>query len=339
MEEELQSDPTSGGPPEVLNIHIYRPGCRSVLEIGLLAVVVVPFIVLGVAFFYPSFNARSEWGVIVGFEVATVFLFALVALVASISDAFGGRHTEKRRKILTALDHKSATDEFELYVSLLAKKRSRKIPIEARNTALDCPPPAVFLSSREQQSWPMPCPSNIPFEPIPLGRDPHRTASLLNEFVGLDMEGTSDFLGPLKRIRNWRRNLPATTRKLIGLTPALLFYASMGLTGRMSLVVLLLFSAVLLGSFMAVYYRTEFSTPAGWLFPGLIATKTKGKTRVLRRCHGSLWYDALEKVLWVPSENGQFVKLKCEPQDGLIAIWAWLNTAEPPDHIHLDDIA
>jgi len=301
--------------------------------------VVVPFIVLGVGFFYPSFNSRNEWGLIVGFEVATIFLFALVALVASIGDAFGGRHTEKRRKILTALHHVSATDELELRVSSLANKRSRKIPLEMRNTATNLGLPAVFLSSPEQKDWPMPRRCNIPFEPIPLGRDPHRTASLLNEFVGLSMEGTSDFLGPLKRIRNWRRNLPATTRKLIGLTPALLFYASMGLTGRMSLVVLLLFSAVLLGSFMAVYYRTEFSTPAGWLFPGLIATKTKGKTRVLRRCHGSLWYDALEKVLWIPSEDGQFVKLKCEPQDGLIAIWAWLNTADPPDHIHLDDIA
>ncbi len=338
MEEEFQSSPIPEGPSGVLNVHIYRPGCRSVLEIGLLAVVVVPFIVLGVAFFYPSFNARSEWGVIVGFEVATVFLFALVALVASIGDAFGRRHTEKRRKILTALHHKSATDEFELRVNLLAKKRSRKIPLEARDATLDCPPLAVFLSSREQQSWPMPSPSDIPFEPIPLGRDPHRTALLLNEFVGLPIGGKPPCRGPLKRTRTWHRNLPPTTQKLIGFIPALLFFAFVGLTGRTSTWIILA-PLILLGSLLAVYFRTEVSAPAGWLFPGLIATKKRGETRVLRRGHGTLWYDALEKILWVPAENGLFVKLKCEPQDGLMAIWAWLNTADPPEHIHLDDIA
>jgi len=117
-----------------------------------------------------------------------------------------------------------------------------------------------------------------------------------------------------------------------------LFFAFVGLTGRTSTWIILA-PLFLLGSLLAVYFRTEVSAPSGWLFPGLIATEKRGETRVLRRGHGTLWYDALEKILWVPAEDGLFVKLKCEPQDGLMAIWAWLNTADPPEHIQLDDIA
>lgn len=338
MEEESQSDPAFVEPPEVLNIHIYRPSCRSILEIGLLILVLIPLVIIGIALFHPRFRGGDVWGAIVGFEVFFLILLAVFAFVASISDAISGRHAEKRREILTALGQSSATEEFELHINLLAKKRNRKIHLEASDMAMSPRPSAVFLSSLEQKDWPMPRPCNIPFEPIPLGRDPHRTALLLDEFVDLPIGGGSVSQGPVKRIRNWYRNLPATTRKWFDVCPVLLFCTFMGLTGRMSVEVLLV-PVLLFGSLIAVYVSTELSAPAGWLFPGLVATKAKGKTRVLRRCRGILWYDALEKVLWVPSEDGQFVKLKCEPQDGLLAIWAWLNTADPPDHIHLDNIA
>ena len=237
-----------------------------------------------------------------------------------------------------ALGTRSATEEFELRVNLLAQKRNRKIHLEAPERTTGARPSAVFLSALEQRDWPMPDPCNIPFEPVPLGRDPLRTASLLNEFVGLPLEGDSASQGPLKRIRSWYRSLPATTRKWFDVGPLILFCTFMGLTGRMSVGVLLV-PLLMLGSLIAVYFSTELRAPTGWLFPGLIAAKKRGKTQVLRRGHGCLWYDALEKVLWIPSEDGQFVKIKCEPRDGLLAIWAWLNTAEPPAHIQLDDIA
>lgn len=338
MGEESQSNPTLDGPLEVLNIHIYRPGWISMLEIGLLILVLIPLMIIGSTVFYPGFDVGDALGLIIGLEVFIGVLVAVLTFVAYVGDAIIGRHAKKRRDILTLLGPRSFAEKFELRVNLLASKRSRKIPLEARDATLDCPPLAVFLSSREQQSWPMPRPSDIPFEPIPLGRDPHRTALLLNEFVGLPIGGKPPCRGPLKRTRTWHRNLPATTQKLIGLTPALLFFTFFGLTGRMSTWVILV-PVILLGSFLAVYFRTEVSAPSGWLFPGLIATKKRGETRVLRRGHGTLWYDALEKVLWIPAEDGLFVKLKCEPQDGLMSIWAWLNTADPPEHIQLDDIA
>ena len=338
MGEESQLDPEFDGPPEVLNIHIYRPGCPSVLGIGLLGVVLIPLIVVGIFWFAPGRYGTDALGVIMGLEIFIGLLIAVVAFVAFVGDAISGRHTKKRRDIFAILGPRSPAEAFELRVNLLAHKRSRKIPLEARGVAMNPRPPAVFLSSREQKDWPMPRPANIPFEPIPLGRDPYRTATLLNEFVGLSIGGRSASRNPFKRIKSWHRSLSATTRKLIDFAPALLFFTYLGLSGRTSVGELLI-PLVLLGVVVGVYFRTEVSAPPGWLFPGLIATKTKGETRVLRRGHGTLWYDALEKVLWIPAEDGLFVKLKCEPQDGLMAIWAWLNTADPPDHIHLDDIA
>lgn len=338
MEEESQSDPPFVEPREVLNIHIYRPSCRSILEISLLAFVSTPLIAFCVALFHPHFDAGDALGVILGLEITIVILFALLAFVASIGDAIGERHARKRREVLTALGQRSATEEFELRVNLLAQERNRKIHLEAPERTTGARPSAVFLSAREQRDWPMPGACNIPFEPVPLGRDPFRTDSLLNEFVGLPIGGESVSRGPLRRTRSWYRNLPATTRKWFDICPAVLFFTFVGLTGRMSVEVLLV-PMLMFGSIIAVYYRTEFSAPTGWIFPGLIAAKKRGKTRVLRGCQGCLWYDALEKVLWIPAEEGQFVKLKCEPRDGLLAIWAWLNTAKPPDHIHLDNIA
>lgn len=203
MEEESQSDPAFAESSEVLNIHIHRPSCPSILEIGLLAFVSTPLIAFCVALFHPHFDAGDALGVILGLEITIVFIFALLAFVAAIVDAISGRHAKRRREMLTVLGQRSDEEEFEFRVNLLAKKRNTKIHLEAPELTLNPRPSAVFLSAREQRDWPMPRPCNIPFEPVPLGRDPFRTALLLSEFVELPGGGAAVPHGPLKRIRSW----------------------------------------------------------------------------------------------------------------------------------------
>ena len=203
MEEESQSDPAVAESSEVLNIHIHRPSCPSILEIGLLAFVSTPLIAFSVAWFHPRFDAADALGVIVGFEITIVIIFGAVAVVAVIGDAISGRHSRRQKEILTALGRRTAKEEFELRVNLLAKKRNTKIHLGALELTLNPRPSAVFLSAREQRDWPMPRPCNIPFEPVPLGRDPFRTALLLSEFVELPGGGAAVPHGPLKRIRSW----------------------------------------------------------------------------------------------------------------------------------------
>ena len=93
------------------------------------------------------------------------------------------------------------------------------------------------------------------------------------------------------------------------------------------------------------YFRHEGGSTERWLFPGLIGIRrgaqgaSAGKETICRRGMGTLFYDASWRCLSIPLGDGAYDHCRCEPHDGLIAVWAWLNTAQPPDDIHLDNIA
>ena len=93
------------------------------------------------------------------------------------------------------------------------------------------------------------------------------------------------------------------------------------------------------------YFRHEGGSTERWLFPGVIGIRwgtkgaSAGKETICHRGMGTLFYDASRRRLSIPLGYGAYDHCHCEPHDGLIAVWAWLNTAQPPDNIHLDGIA
>jgi hypothetical protein len=323
----------------VVKYHIYRPTWPSVIGIALVILIAIPAVVLIVAVFIPSFRLGEALLISMGFDCFVALIMGILGIAAFVADLARGASVRIWRDQLNAVVQKSPAEFFELRVISLALKRNKRIPLELASDNMILKPPAVFLASSIQQRWPMPQSVNMPFEPLPLGRDPSRAVTYLEEFVGLKPTGEETALSPPVRLLAWYRDLPPLMRQATQSLPFVLFFAwlwdSGGLSDWLMLSLLALYAVPLAG----MYFRTEIKVPSCWLFPGLIAIKSDGRLRVSQRGCGTLWYDAPDKKLWVPTEQGEYATIDCEPRDGLLAIWAWLNTADPPKDIHLDDIS
>jgi hypothetical protein len=239
-----------------------------------------------------------------------------------------------------------------------------KVSAGSPNVPLSCAadaglhlPDAVFVALIDHRRWPVLQSTDVPFEPLPLGEDPLRVRELLRAFAGLtfaEKEPTANPLRLIRRYREWLTTLSPTRRLLTTVIPTLVFivipillalYLATGADPwLLSLAALPVIAAIVVRILISLFVHEARSTQC-WLFPGIIGLGRGGGRRaeysslISRRGMGTLWYEVGVKRLSIPRGDGTYERIYCEPRDGLIAVWAWLNTAEPPEHIQLHDIA
>ncbi len=278
-------------------------------------------------------------------------VFAVGMVIGFIIDYVGGFPTIRRMRALRKLSEKSAAQSLELKVCELAFKGHRNIARQCVEQADSPLPTGIFLTTTKGRSIPTPISSDVPFEPLPLGRDLYRTKALLEEFVGVDLgKNAALFRDRIQREKispTWRTPL-GWAINIVGLICCFYLYIYRGFGGFGRTLGLAVFCIIVLSGlapFVIRHYGWDLPHLNCWLFPGVIAIRKRNWIRgghrdlVFRRGSGTVWYDARESKLFLPFPDGTYHALKCSPYNGLLAIWAWLNTAKPPDHIQLDDIS
>ena len=288
---------------------------------------------------------------------------AILVLAAAAADRVRARRVRsrfKRRHVENAAHPPlvpSADDRLARAIRDISLSGAGPIPNRATSQIGSALPDAIILRPALIKPLPnalapiVPATCNVPFEPLPLSGDPARAHALLEEFLGLPAPLTPPA---------WARLLPANSPGLHGMFSLprnvasavilmLLWYVAM----RDISVHYFLWPAIFLVASSCVYhvgvwavawYRNNIA-PACWLFPGVIAIQDRSRNRtpsrdVIIRCGtGTLWYDVTAARLYLPLTESAYHTIHCPLADGLIAIWAWLNTAPAPNSIDLTHIA
>ena len=333
------SDSTRGSQrsvlPQAIHFCIYKPLWRR-HPVFCLTFLLIAF--LTVCAGIVSGDYARAYGAFMGLSVIEGIV-AVGMVIGFIIDYVGGLPSIRRMRSLRELSEKSAAQSLELKVCELALKGHRNIPRRCVEQVDSPLPTAIFLTTTKGRSIPTPTSSDVPFEPLPLGQDLYRTKALLEEFVGVDLGKNA----ALFRDRKQRERISPTWRTPLNwalLVPALAFC-----WWRLSPAGFSVVALIIVASLVIRHYGCDLPRLDCWLFPGVIAVRKRHWIRgghrdlVFRRASGTLWYDARESKLFLPFPDGTYHALKCSPYNGLLAIWTWLNTADPPDHIHLDNIA
>jgi len=346
------SEHTADDRPRCLLVSVFKPRWVVALTFSLAFTVSVALIASLIACITEQ-SFELALPVLVGVSLILGTPLGLVVVIASVIDYF--RIAQVKRELAGwGTDLPQISDiQLDIALTKIALKSCRDIPGKFLPPPNAKMPQAIYLGTLKHKSLPVPVSSAVPFEPLPLGMDPRRATTLLEEFVGLNQDHQTLLRSGLRiplRTRDeeyaptWRRSFQLIMQTL---ALALLFYlfVYLGKLGVYGIAFFALITFVHTWPWMKRFSGLEFGRTACWLFPGTIAIRKtsfpsfRKEELIFRRSMGTLWYDAKETKLYLPAPNGIFHYVRCLPREGLLAVWAWLNTAEPPEHIDLDNIS
>lgn len=205
-------------------------------------------------------------------------------------------------------------------------------------------PDAILLVPSSLHNLPTPRSVNVPFEPLRLGHDSVRCSAILREFA-LDScpksHKADDLLHALNRQRVYPASLanlmwmfgPITLLVFLGMHITKIIGAYFGPVGFGGGLLLMFFSSLCWLGYGA--HLIPFKNQC-WVLPGAIVLRSGSlfastqKQAVFRRGQGTLWYDAKEELLYIPTAE-KHIPHSCSSTDGVFALWGWLNTAPLPN--------
>ncbi len=341
----MSNSSSNGVTPRVLKVAI----CKSIWKAALRACAYVMLIFSGPFALFAIFADPSRAIPFIGVFVLILGIpFSLVMIPLLIINFWRVWKVRKELTAQTPLNDLHGEDWLTRRITEIGLDGCRNIPERLQPPAGLTMPSAIIIDNAKLPVLPVPPSHNIPFEPLPLGRDPDRSWIYLEEFVGVDPSKNFIMKSHYQRYKMGKAKSVLVifqwiVRCLLGvwLFVILIGWRRLGSWG--SAVFALWLATIILPVFIRNW---DWGYPRCWLFPGTIAFRPRRLFRskhpdilIARQGTGTLWYDAHESRIHIPLENNRYYIMRVPPQDALLVIWAWLNTAAPPEEIHLDGIA